>query len=99
MDMRMNRRRFLGGLAAAAVATSTPSLLAAARRKPNIVVILADDLGYGDVSSYGAKDVATPHIDSLARNGLRFTNAHTDAATCTPSRYAMMTGSEPAASV
>lgn len=93
MDMRMNRRRFLGGLAAAAVATSTPSLLAAARRKPNIVVILADDLGYGDVSSYGAKDVATPHIDSLARNGLRFTNAHTDAATCTPSRYAMMTGS------
>lgn len=93
MDMRMNRRRFLGGLAAAAVATSTPSLLAAARRKPNIVVILADDLGYGDVSSYGAKDVTTPHIDSLARNGLRFTNAHTDAATCTPSRYAMMTGS------
>lgn len=93
MDMRMNRRRFLGGLAAAAVVTSAPSLLAAATRRPNIVVILADDVGYGDISSYGAKDVATPHIDSLASQGLRFTNAHTDAATCTPSRYAMMTGS------
>ncbi|MEZ2347212.1 sulfatase-like hydrolase/transferase [Terriglobus sp. RCC_193] len=91
--MRMNRRGFLGGLAAAAVVISTPSLVAAATRRPNIVVILADDLGYGDVSSYGAKDVATPHIDSLSRQGLRFTNAHTDAATCTPSRYAMMTGS------
>ncbi len=61
-------------------------------RKPNIVVILADDLGYGDLSCYGATSVRTPNIDSLAADGLRFTDAHSGAATCTPSRYAMMTG-------
>ena len=60
--------------------------------RPNIVLIYADDLGYGDVSCYGATSVATPAIDRLAREGLRFTDAHSPAATCTPSRYAMLTG-------
>ena len=60
--------------------------------RPNIVLIYADDLGYGDVSCYGAIKVQTPNIDRLAREGLRFTNAHSPAATCTPSRYAMLTG-------
>ena len=59
---------------------------------PNIVLIYTDDLGYGDVSSYGATQVQTPHIDRLAREGLRFTNAHAPSATCTPSRYALLTG-------
>jgi arylsulfatase A-like enzyme len=59
---------------------------------PNVVVIYADDLGYGDVSSYGAKRLKTPNIDRLAGEGLRFTDAHSPAATCTPSRYAMLTG-------
>src|SRR3954468_1885133 len=59
---------------------------------PNIVLIYADDLGYGDVSSYGAKALATPNIDRLAKAGLRFTDAHAAAATCTPSRYALLTG-------
>jgi arylsulfatase A-like enzyme len=59
---------------------------------PNIVLIYADDLGYGDVSSYGATALRTPNIDRLATEGLRFTNAHAPAATCTPSRYAMLTG-------
>ncbi|MEK6397057.1 MAG: sulfatase-like hydrolase/transferase [Terriglobus sp.] len=91
--MPMNRRQFLGSLAAAATVVSTHSLLAAASsRRPNIVVILADDVGYGDLSCYGATSVHTPHLDSLAANGRRFTNAHADAATCTPSRYAMLTG-------
>jgi arylsulfatase A-like enzyme len=60
--------------------------------RPNIVLIYTDDLGYGDVSAYGATAVKTPNIDSLAASGLRFTDAHAAAATCTPSRYALMTG-------
>lgn len=60
--------------------------------KPNVVVIYADDLGYGDLSSYGAGDIETPNVDQLAAEGLRFTNAHSTASTCTPSRYSMMTG-------
>jgi arylsulfatase A-like enzyme len=59
---------------------------------PNVVLIYADDLGYGDLSAYGATRFQTPHVDSLAAQGLRLTNAHAAAATCTPSRYAMMTG-------
>jgi arylsulfatase A-like enzyme len=61
-------------------------------KRPNIIVILADDLGYGDVGCYGATRVKTPNIDSLASQGLRFTDAHSAAATCTPSRYALLTG-------
>jgi len=59
---------------------------------PNIVLIYTDDLGYGDVSAYGATALKTPNIDRLAARGLRFTDAHAAAATCTPSRYALMTG-------
>src|SRR3954467_8915433 len=60
--------------------------------KPNIVLIYADDLGYGDVGCYGATKVKTPNIDRLATQGLRFTDAHCTSATCTPSRYSLMTG-------
>ena len=63
-----------------------------AQTPPNIVLIYADDLGYGDVSVYGAKAISTPNIDRLAKAGLRFTDAHSAAATCTPSRYALLTG-------
>jgi arylsulfatase A-like enzyme len=63
-----------------------------AQDKPNIVLIMTDDLGYGDVSSYGATSLQTPNIDRLAKQGLRFTDAHSSAATCTPSRYALLTG-------
>jgi len=65
---------------------------AAAAEKPNIIILYADDLGYGDVGCYGATAVKTPNIDRLAREGLRFTDGHAAAATCTPSRYALMTG-------
>ena len=61
-------------------------------RHPNIVIILADDLGYGDVGCYGATKVSTPNIDRLAAGGLRFTDGHCTAATCTPSRYSILTG-------
>ena len=61
-------------------------------RTPNILLIYADDLGYGDVSAYGAMAVKTPNIDRIAKEGLRFTDAHSPASTCTPSRYALLTG-------
>jgi arylsulfatase A-like enzyme len=60
--------------------------------KPNIILIYADDLGFGDVSCYGATKVHTPNIDRLAAQGVRFTNAHASSATCTPSRYSILTG-------
>jgi len=60
--------------------------------KPNIVLIYADDVGYGDLSCYGATAVKTPNLDKLAGGGLRLTGAHTTSATCTPSRYSLMTG-------
>lgn len=65
---------------------------ATAQSRPNVVLIYADDLGYGDVSAYGARRLKTPNIDRLAREGVRFRDAHSAAATCTPSRYAMLTG-------
>ena len=64
-------------------------------RRPNVVLIYADDLGYGDLSCYGAKNVSTPNVDALAANGLRFTNAHSVASTSTPSRYSLLTGEYP----
>ena len=72
-----------------ALLMTTASLAADA---PNVVLLYADDLGYGDLSCYGAKTIATPHIDKLAAEGLRFTDGHCAAATCTPSRFAMLTG-------
>lgn len=60
--------------------------------KPNVILIYADDLGYGDLECYGAKNIETPHVNRLASEGIRFTNAHATAATCTPSRYSLLTG-------
>lgn len=60
--------------------------------KPNIIVIYADDLGFGDISANGASKISTPNIDRIAAQGLRFTNAHTTSATCTPSRFSILTG-------
>lgn len=62
---------------------------------PNIVFIYADDLGYGDLSCYGATKINTPNLDKLAKQGIRFTNGHSTSATCTPSRFALMTGEYP----
>jgi len=61
-------------------------------KKPNIVVIYVDDLGYGDLSCYGATEVQTPNVDKLANGGIRFTDGHCSAATCTPSRFSLLTG-------
>ena len=69
--------------------------LANGQKRPNVIFIYADDLGYGDLSCYGATKLHTPNIDRLAKGGLRLTNAHSTSATCTPSRYALMTGQYP----
>jgi len=70
----------LAVLAAGPVGAAEPSA------KPNVVVILADDLGYGDLSCYGAKLVLTPHCDRFAREGRRFTQAYTPCSVCSPTR-------------
>ena len=62
------------------------------QQKPNIVLIMSDDVGYGDLGCYGAKLPRTPHIDGLAQCGRRFTDGHSDASVCTPSRYATLSG-------
>src|SRR5687768_4457868 len=77
----------LGVLPSAAHGTDKTSA-----RKPNIVVILADDLGYGDLSCYGAKLIRTPHCDRLAQEGRRFTDAHSPSSVCSPTRYGLLTG-------
>ena len=75
-----------------AVTKSHHEQIAVRDGKPNIVIFYVDDLGYGDLSSYGATEVQTPNIDALAKNGIKFTDAHSPAATCTPSRYSFING-------
>ena len=68
------------------------TVVSAAPPKPNILLIYADDIGYGDFGCYGATKVKTPHVDGLSAGGLRFTDAHAVASVCTPSRYSLLTG-------
>ena len=60
--------------------------------RPNVLLIITDDVGYGDIGSYGAPDIKTPNIDSLARNGTRFTDFYANGSTCTPTRVGLLTG-------
>src|SRR5256714_9522863 len=62
------------------------------RAKPNILIIVGDDMGYGDIGVHGCKDIPTPHIDSIARNGVRFTNGYVSGPYCSPTRAGLMTG-------
>ncbi|MEJ6582016.1 MAG: arylsulfatase [Akkermansiaceae bacterium] len=77
------------------LASLTIGAFAAEAEHPNIVIIFADDLGYGDLSSYGATKIKTPNIDRLAKAGMRFTDAHSAASLCSPSRYGLLTGQAP----
>ena len=63
--------------------------------KPNVILILADDLGFGDVSCNGSRTISTPHVDRVAAQGIRFTNAHTTSSTSTPARFGLLTGEYP----
>lgn len=91
-----NRRRLLGGLSALSLAAlaGVPGRGFAADKKarPNIIFILADDLGYGDLSIYGQTDFQTPHLDQLAQQGLRFTQAYSNSAVCSATRFGLITG-------
>jgi arylsulfatase A len=79
-------------LLATCVVWAWPSVILGADR-PNVILILADDMGYGDVSANNsASKISTPHIDRLAREGMRFTDGHTSSGVCTPTRYSLLTG-------
>src|SRR5215213_11508511 len=72
------------------------TLSAQKESRPNIIYIMADDLGYADLSCYGRKDYQTPNLDKLASQGVKFMNAYAAAPVCTPTRVAFMTGRYPA---
>jgi hypothetical protein len=91
---RVTRREFIGTAVATTAALSTTAL-AAPRPRPNVLFILADDLGYGDLSCYGRPDYQTPVLDGLARQGLQFMSAYAAAPVCTPTRCAFHTGRYP----
>ena len=105
MPRKVTRREFVNtaltgtALAGAAIAGASmaPGLtMSQQRRRPNILFILADDLGYGDLSCYGRPDYQTPHLDRLATQGVRFVNAYSASPVCTPTRCALITGRYPA---
>lgn len=92
-----SRREFLktavqSGVGAAALSLAGASACRAARKKPNIVLILADDLGYAQLGCYGETKIQTPHIDRLATEGTRFTQAYSGSPVCAPSRCVLLTG-------
>ena len=94
MDPQPTRRDFLTAVEGAICGAPLAAMHGkpAPARKPNIVVILADDLGYGELGCQGNPEVPTPNIDSIARNGVRFTNGYVTAPVCCPSRAGLMTG-------
>ena len=97
--MPNNRRTFIktAALSAAGLSTLAHSAQTAQEppRKPNIVLLFADDMGMGDVSCYGHSEIPTPHIDSIAHDGTRFTDFYVAAPVCTPSRFSLLTGMMP----
>src|SRR4051812_25008094 len=82
-------------LTSALIGVSTAIAGAADAPRPNVVVIMADDMGYGDLGCYGATKIKTPHCDRLAREGRRFTDAHTPSGSCSPTRFGLLTGGYP----
>ena len=100
--MKLTRRKFVGGIASGASlvltglkhVSATQQVLPSAR--PNVIFILADDLGWGDLSCYGRPDYRTPNLDRLAAQGTKFTDAYSASAVCTPTRCGFITGRYPA---
>ena len=89
------RNRSLFRLACLMVAFATITFADAAARQPNVVVLFADDLGYGELSCQGNPEIPTPHIDSIAKNGVRFTAGYVAGPNCSPSRAGLLTGRTP----
>jgi len=92
MTLRNNSKKLIYGAFGLISVASSQISCNKSDEKPNVIIIYADDLGYGDISCYGATSLSTPNIDKLARQGLLFTNAHCTSATSTPSRYSLLTG-------
>src|SRR5215510_12980810 len=88
MDQSRRRLPFVAALAFV-VSVSAAS---AQVRQPNIVMIVGDDMGYADIGVHGSKDIPTPHIDALARGGVRFTDAYVTGPHCSPTRAGLLTG-------
>jgi arylsulfatase A len=87
------RARPVGGVFTLLSATILAAVFTIHAARPNIVLILADDMGYGDVQAWNPKStIPTPHLNRLAREGMRFTDAHSPSAVCTPTRYGVVTG-------
>jgi arylsulfatase A-like enzyme len=95
MPHRVTRREFVGATVATTALGASKVVSSAPPRRPNILFILADDLGYGDLSCYGRPDYRTPVLDNLARQGLKFTSNYAAAPVCTPTRCAYITGRYP----
>jgi len=91
----MDRRSFMGSAAGAAAGMALGSRPRASAKKPNIIIIMADDLGYGDLGCYGSRAIATPNLDSMARQGVKLTSFFSSAAVCSPSRAGLLTGRYP----
>src|SRR5918992_4732990 len=89
---QMNRRLFLCGASAALLARTADGQR---RRPPNFIVIFADDLGYGDLACYGSKTNQTPNLDTMAKEGVRFTDFYVPMPFCAPSRASLLTGRYP----
>src|SRR3954469_6808152 len=101
MRKKLTRREFVGSaVAASALAASVSAKSAGASappaQRPNVLYIMADDLGWGDLSCYGRPDYRTPNLDRLASEGTRFTHAYSASPVCTPTRCAFVTGRYPA---
>jgi len=95
MSDPLTRRDFLRLAGVGAAAMAIPASLMAAvegEKKPNVVYIVADDLGYGELGVQGCKQIPTPHIDSIAKNGIRFTNGYVSCPVCSPTRAGLITG-------
>jgi arylsulfatase A-like enzyme len=92
----ISRREFVSAAVAGTVVTTLPETSYSQSRRPNVLFILADDLGYGDLSCYGRPDYTTPNLDRLAQQGIRFKNAYSASPVCTPTRCAFITGRYPA---
>src|SRR5687768_6870074 len=92
MSRTITRRTALAGALGTAALVAARPALAQPARKPNVLFIMADDLGYADLSCYGRRDYRTPVLDALAASGTRFTHGYANSAVCSPTRMALITG-------
>jgi arylsulfatase A-like enzyme len=92
MPIELSRRTLLTGAAAGLVTFRAAAASSETANRPNILFIMADDLGYADLSCYGRRDFETPNIDRLAAQGMRFTQAYANSAVCSATRLALITG-------